>query len=62
MTAAYSVDWVSTPPTALPNAPPTGAPAANVENAIERIVEGGNVWARIPSCSKCSIVGTWVAI
>lgn len=50
--ASYSVVWVSAPPTALPNAPPIGAPEANVANAIERIVEGGKVWAKMPSCGK----------
>lgn len=50
--ASYSVVWVSAPPTALPNAPPIGAPEANVANAIERIVEGGKVWAKMPSYAK----------
>jgi hypothetical protein len=40
---------VRTPPMIIPNAPPTGAPAANVAKAIERILEGGNACARIPS-------------
>lgn len=33
----------------MPNAPPTGAPAAKVANAIERALDGGNACARIPS-------------
>ena len=45
----YAVSCVRTPPTALPIAAPTGAPAAKVANAMERMGDGGNVCARIPS-------------
>lgn len=40
---------VSTPPRTVPNAAPTGAPAANDANARERDLDGGNVFARIPN-------------
>jgi hypothetical protein len=35
-----------------PRAAPVGAPAENVENAIDRIRDGGNACARIPICAK----------
>jgi hypothetical protein len=43
---------VSIPPKTVPNAPPIGAPAAKVANAVERAREGGNARARIPSWKK----------
>lgn len=33
-------------------AAPTGAPAAKVANATERVLLGGKEWARMPSCSR----------
>lgn len=33
----------------LPKAPPRGAPAAKVANAIDRAREGGNEWAKVPN-------------
>jgi len=40
---------VTIPPMTNPNAPPIGAPAANVVKAMVRARDGGNEWARIPS-------------
>lgn len=48
----HSVSCVSTPPIALPIAAPTGAPAAKVANATERVLLGGNECARMPSCGR----------
>lgn len=45
-----SVSCVNTEPNVFPIAAPRGAPAANVENAMARIRDGGNECARIPSC------------
>jgi len=45
----YEDICVRIPPMIMPNAPPTGAPAANVAKAIERILDGGNACAKIPS-------------
>lgn len=45
----HSVSWVNTPPMALPMAAPTGAPAAKVANAMERVLLGGKACARMPS-------------
>lgn len=42
---AYSV---STPPNTCPSAPPIGAPAENVANAVLRARDGGKEWANIP--------------
>ena len=44
----------------LPTAAPTGAPAAKVAKAIDRMGEGGNVWARIPSWREISI--PWIGL
>jgi hypothetical protein len=42
--------WVKTPPRSIPRAAPVGAPAENVENAIDRILDGGNAYANMPIC------------
>lgn len=47
-----AVSCVRTPPIVLPIAAPTGAPAANVANAIDRVRDGGKVCARMPSCAR----------
>jgi hypothetical protein len=51
----YAVTSVSRPPSAIPKAAPTGAPDANVANAIERACEGGNARARIPIYAQISM-------
>jgi len=45
----HEASCVRTPPMIMPNAPPTGAPAAKVANASERALDGGKACARIPS-------------
>ena len=47
-TETYEVHWTKIPPSCMPTAPPTGAPAENVANATERACEGGNECASIP--------------
>lgn len=48
------VNSVKMPPTAVPNTAPTGAPAENVAKASDRLREGGNACAKIPSCRGIS--------
>ena len=43
---------VNTPPSAVPNTAPTGAPAEKVANAKDRARDGGNACARMPSYIK----------
>ena len=42
--------WVKMPPRTKPRAAPVGAPAENVENAIDRMLDGGNACAKMPIC------------
>lgn len=44
----FLVNCTIIPPIAVPMAPPIGAPAANVANAMVRAREGGKACARIP--------------
>ena len=43
---------VNTPPSAVPNTAPIGAPAEKVANARDRARDGGNACARMPSYIK----------
>jgi hypothetical protein len=43
------VSCVRTAPMVMPKEAPTGAPAEKVAKAKDRIREGGNAWARMPS-------------
>lgn len=45
----HLVYCVNMAPNVFPIAAPRGAPAANVANAMDRIFDGGNECARIPS-------------
>jgi len=46
------VNSVNTPPSAVPNTAPTGAPAEKVANARDRARDGGNACARMPSYTQ----------
>jgi hypothetical protein len=50
--SAYWVTWVRIPPSKIPMAPPSGAPAENVENAIALAGDGGKACARIPTLDR----------